>query len=444
LRTERQEEPADGCAHGRSDRETRARCTDIVTAPNAAHSAPFSGPSPRLALSNGTAGPRNGTARSEASDEPTHNHTAERTSLGLRGRGGSRDGAPRCRALDAVRRLRGLLDAGVIAGAYRVAGHGREKRTHLDAAGVCGLRPVHRAAHAGVASLMTLPLLGCIFLAFRSWDPALHDPPGGKDALARFERESDAPQAHASQHGDRVRLRAHDRRCLPLCNGASQRRMARRDRRGRWSTTGGTRHHSSNRPRHRSRSCWSAAVRWLSSRTAAMSTGTLVLRFRRLTDDREGETTAPEQRPLTECWVKCGVRATSRHQHSSTNCAAASVTTATGGRVRRGHRTVAMLAVARGRATLAFHATRSQCERGLDSLAPPRNRKRRKQESPGDLEPRGAARRTGEPTLSTDRLAIGRRPRRACTLGCLAPNPIGSRGTRSSADAVHGNPSEKE
>jgi eukaryotic-like serine/threonine-protein kinase len=28
-----------------------------------------------------------------------------------------------------------------------------------------------------VASLMTLPLLGCIFFAFRSWDPALHDPP---------------------------------------------------------------------------------------------------------------------------------------------------------------------------------------------------------------------------------------------------------------------------
>jgi hypothetical protein len=28
-----------------------------------------------------------------------------------------------------------------------------------------------------VASLMTLPLLGCIFIAFRSWDPALHDPP---------------------------------------------------------------------------------------------------------------------------------------------------------------------------------------------------------------------------------------------------------------------------
>ena len=28
-----------------------------------------------------------------------------------------------------------------------------------------------------VASLMTLPLLGCIFVAFRSWDPALHDPP---------------------------------------------------------------------------------------------------------------------------------------------------------------------------------------------------------------------------------------------------------------------------
>ena len=28
-----------------------------------------------------------------------------------------------------------------------------------------------------VASLMTVPLLGCIFLAFRSWDPALHDPP---------------------------------------------------------------------------------------------------------------------------------------------------------------------------------------------------------------------------------------------------------------------------
>jgi len=28
-----------------------------------------------------------------------------------------------------------------------------------------------------VAALMTLPLLGCIFIAFRSWDPALHDPP---------------------------------------------------------------------------------------------------------------------------------------------------------------------------------------------------------------------------------------------------------------------------
>jgi serine/threonine-protein kinase len=28
-----------------------------------------------------------------------------------------------------------------------------------------------------VAALMTLPLLGCIFLAFRAWDPALHDPP---------------------------------------------------------------------------------------------------------------------------------------------------------------------------------------------------------------------------------------------------------------------------
>src|SRR5919106_3719111 len=28
-----------------------------------------------------------------------------------------------------------------------------------------------------VASLMTVPLLGSIFLAFRSWDPALHDPP---------------------------------------------------------------------------------------------------------------------------------------------------------------------------------------------------------------------------------------------------------------------------
>ena len=28
-----------------------------------------------------------------------------------------------------------------------------------------------------VAALMTVPLLGCIFLAFRSWDPALHDPP---------------------------------------------------------------------------------------------------------------------------------------------------------------------------------------------------------------------------------------------------------------------------
>ncbi len=28
-----------------------------------------------------------------------------------------------------------------------------------------------------VASLMTLPLLGCIFIAFSAWDPALHDPP---------------------------------------------------------------------------------------------------------------------------------------------------------------------------------------------------------------------------------------------------------------------------
>jgi eukaryotic-like serine/threonine-protein kinase len=28
-----------------------------------------------------------------------------------------------------------------------------------------------------VAGLMTLPLLGCIFLAFSAWDPALHDPP---------------------------------------------------------------------------------------------------------------------------------------------------------------------------------------------------------------------------------------------------------------------------
>ncbi len=28
-----------------------------------------------------------------------------------------------------------------------------------------------------VAALMTVPLLGCIFLAFRSWDPALYDPP---------------------------------------------------------------------------------------------------------------------------------------------------------------------------------------------------------------------------------------------------------------------------
>jgi serine/threonine-protein kinase len=28
-----------------------------------------------------------------------------------------------------------------------------------------------------VASLMTLPLLGCIYIAFLSWDPALHDPP---------------------------------------------------------------------------------------------------------------------------------------------------------------------------------------------------------------------------------------------------------------------------
>ena len=28
-----------------------------------------------------------------------------------------------------------------------------------------------------VASLMTVPLLGCIFFAFSSWDPALHDPP---------------------------------------------------------------------------------------------------------------------------------------------------------------------------------------------------------------------------------------------------------------------------
>jgi eukaryotic-like serine/threonine-protein kinase len=28
-----------------------------------------------------------------------------------------------------------------------------------------------------VAGLMTVPLLGCIFLAFSAWDPALHDPP---------------------------------------------------------------------------------------------------------------------------------------------------------------------------------------------------------------------------------------------------------------------------
>lgn len=28
-----------------------------------------------------------------------------------------------------------------------------------------------------IAGLMTVPLLGCIFIAFRSWDPALHDPP---------------------------------------------------------------------------------------------------------------------------------------------------------------------------------------------------------------------------------------------------------------------------
>ncbi|HTE50906.1 MAG TPA: serine/threonine-protein kinase [Kofleriaceae bacterium] len=28
-----------------------------------------------------------------------------------------------------------------------------------------------------VASLMTVPLLSCIFIAFRAWDPALHDPP---------------------------------------------------------------------------------------------------------------------------------------------------------------------------------------------------------------------------------------------------------------------------
>ncbi|HMI91896.1 MAG TPA: serine/threonine-protein kinase [Polyangiales bacterium] len=29
-----------------------------------------------------------------------------------------------------------------------------------------------------VAALMTVPLLGCIFIAFRAYDPALHDPPG--------------------------------------------------------------------------------------------------------------------------------------------------------------------------------------------------------------------------------------------------------------------------
>jgi len=28
-----------------------------------------------------------------------------------------------------------------------------------------------------VAGLMTVPLLGCVFLAYRAWDPALHDPP---------------------------------------------------------------------------------------------------------------------------------------------------------------------------------------------------------------------------------------------------------------------------
>ena len=31
-----------------------------------------------------------------------------------------------------------------------------------------------------IASLMTVPLLGCIFVAFSAWDPALHDPPAAR------------------------------------------------------------------------------------------------------------------------------------------------------------------------------------------------------------------------------------------------------------------------
>ena len=183
-----------------------------------------------------------------------------------------------------------------------------------------------------VASLMTVPLLGCIFVAFSSWDPALHDPPaaiwpkgqvgdmaypatlvqlrlvgdrrghGGRlfaddlwsaqggerhpaartvhareearrrrdgRGLPRLARDASpahrhqAPparpgrkgradslrargptyrDAHASQHRDRLRLRAHDGRRLLLRHGAPGRCIARRDRRGRWSTAGGARH----------------------------------------------------------------------------------------------------------------------------------------------------------------------------------------------------------
>ncbi len=183
-----------------------------------------------------------------------------------------------------------------------------------------------------VAALMTVPLLGCIFVAFRAWDPALYDPPAaiwpkgqvgdmaypatlvsavlwaivvamaagfsqtiyglrkavsdirrlgqytleeklGEGGMGVVYRASHAMlrrptaikllparpgrkgradalrargpahrDAHASQHRDRLRLRAHDRRRLLLRHGAARRRIARRDRRGRWSTAGGTRH----------------------------------------------------------------------------------------------------------------------------------------------------------------------------------------------------------